>query len=205
MKSDISNRHRGDLGGRLTHGRAPARVTVSMSRETAISPTAQHLAWMLLNLLARQTDEVREIVLDIPSGVSCIPRLSPLVPTSGDLVLALSTGITRINTGMLRPQQARSKVSVRIGPSEPEDADFRLTTTASGWSGYVGQLTTDVLGYDGNPVGAYAAAALCAGEVFKFVRGMRPEAGSFAERLWLDTYNFRVSEHYATTPGLPSE
>jgi hypothetical protein len=94
---------------------------------------------------------------------------------------------------------------VRIGAGEPGDADFRLTTTAGGWSGYVGRLTTEVLGDDGNPVGAYVAAALCAGEVFKFVRGVRPEAGSFAESLWLDAYNFRVSEHYAATPSLPRE
>ncbi len=205
MKSDISDRHRGDLGGRLTSSRAPARVTVSMSREAALSPTAQHLAWMLLNLLARQTDEVREIALDIPRGVSCIPRLSPLVPSSGDLVAALGAGIARINPAVLRPQQARSTVSVRIGPGELGEADFRVTTTAGGWSGYVGQLTTDVLGDDGNPVGSYVAAALCAGEVFKFVRGMRPEAGSFAESLWVDAYNLRVSEHYVSTPGLPRE
>ena len=205
MKSDISDRHRGDLGGRLTGDRAPARVTVSMSREAALSPTAQHLAWMLINLLARQTDEVREIVLDVPRGVACIPRLGPLVPSFGELVAALGAGVTRINTSVLRPQLVRSTVSVRIGAGEPGDADLRLTTTAGGWSGYVGRLTTDVLGDDGNPVGAYVAAALCAGEVFKFVRGMRAEAGSFAERLWLDAYSFRVSEHYATTPSLPRE
>ncbi len=205
MKSDISDRHRGDLGGRLTGGRVPARVTVTMSREAALSPTAQHLAWMLLNLLARQTDEVSGIVLDVPGGVACAARLSPLIPPSRDLVEALGAGVASINPAVLRPQQARSTVSVRIGPGDPADADFRVTTSAGGWSGYVGRLPADVLGEDGNPVGAYVAAALCAGEVFKFVRGMRPGVGSFAESLWLDAYNFRVSERYAATPSLPRE
>lgn len=203
MKSDISDRHRGDLGGRLTQGRAPAKVTLSMSRDAARSPTAQHLAWMLLNLLARQTDEVVEIVLDVPRGVTCAPRLSPLVPPSGDLVEALGAGVASINPFVLHPQQARSTVSVRIGPGELVKADFEVATTADGWSGYIGQLPAGTLGEDGNPVGAYVAAALCAGEVFKFVRGMRPEVGSFAKSLWIDAYNFRVSEHYAATPSLP--
>src|ERR1051326_2553234 len=119
MKSDISDRHRGDLGGRLTIGRAPAKVTVSLSPDAALSPTVQHLAWMLLNLLARQTDEIQEIVLDIPEGVACTTRLSPLVFPSEDLVATLGAGVARVNPDVLRPQQARSTVSVRIGPGEP--------------------------------------------------------------------------------------
>lgn len=205
MKSNISNRHRGDLGGRLNHVGAPARVTVSLSRESARSPTAQHLTWMLLNLLTRQTEEVGEIVIDVPAGVPCAGPLSPLVPHAGDLAAALRAGVGLINPGTLNPRPARSTVSVRVGPGPLGTADFSLSTSAAGWSGYVGRRPADVLGEDGNPVGAYVAAALCAGEVFKFVRGVRPENGSFADRLWLNAYDFTVSESYEETPPLPRE
>lgn len=205
MKSEISNRHRGDLGGRLNHGKAPSRVTVSLSEEAADSPTAQHLTWMLLNLLARQTEEVGEIVIDVPAGVPCAGPLSPLIPASGDLAAALRAGVGLVHPDALNPRPARSTVSVRVGPGPLGTADFNLSTTAAGWSGYVGRHPADVLGKDGNPVGAYVAAALCAGEVFKFVRGVRPEHGSLADRLWLDAYSFTVSDRYAETPPLPRE
>src|SRR5215216_1038512 len=82
MKNDISNRHRGDLGGRFTDNRVPAKVSISMTEEVAQKPSAQHLTWMLLNLLARQSFEIREIELNIPAGVPIRGRLSPLVSQS---------------------------------------------------------------------------------------------------------------------------
>jgi len=58
-----------------------------------------------------------------------------------------------------------------VGPGTFGKADFALATTAYGWSGYVGQVLVDILGEVEHPVGAYMAASLCAGEIFKFIRG----------------------------------
>ena len=44
----ISNRHRGNLGGRLTDNHLPAKVSVLLDADTARHATAQHLTWMLL-------------------------------------------------------------------------------------------------------------------------------------------------------------
>lgn len=206
MKNDISNRHRGTLDGRFTDERLPAKITISMTREVAASRTAQHLTWMFVNLLARQTAEIQEINLNIPQGVSPIERLSPLIPETPDFISALREGIKQINPSVLTPHtQEHSHIGVRVGPGIEVEADFSLTTTANGWSGYVGQHPTDILGEDCNSIGAYAAASMCAAEIFKFVRGMRPDVGTFVDQLWFDVYRLQVSKDVPSTPALPSE
>jgi molybdopterin/thiamine biosynthesis adenylyltransferase len=198
----ISNRHRGNLGGRLTDSRLPAKVSVLVDADTARHPTAQHLTWMLLNLLARQTYEIREIELVLPGGIPAIQRLSPLISTTSDLKESLREGISRINPAVLVSEMTvASHVTVRIGPGALAEADFALATTAYGWSGYVGQVPVDLIGEDEHPVGAYVAASLCAGEIFKFIRGMRAEYGTFAHQLWVDAASLRVSSEAPASRG----
>lgn len=206
MKNDISNRHRGDLGGRFTDQRIPAKVSIAMTEEVARKPAAQHLAWMLLNLLARQSHEIREIELNIPARVPVIERLSPLVSQSNDLVGALVEGISQINPAVITKSEGTgTKISIRIGPGPIPEADFSLATSAAGWCGYVGQIPAEIMGESANPIGAYVAASLCAGEVFKFVRAMRETSGAYARRLWLDAYRLQVSEEARATPELPPD
>lgn len=201
----MGQRHSGDLGGRLSDARVLARVTVVLDEEYAGMPVAQHLAWMLVNLLARQSHEVRDIVLRVPADVPQVTRLSPLASGTLDLSGALRRGIARIHPEVIMPSAntggpARSHILVRIGPGplaveglKGDRPDFALATSAVGWSGYVGQAPAEILGPERHPIGAYVAAALCAGEVFKFVRAMRPDAGAFARCLWLDAYTLRIS------------
>lgn len=198
----ISKRHRGSLGGRLTDSRIPAKVTVVLDTDSAHSPIAQHLSWMLLNLLARQAYEIREIELVVPEGITPVKRLSPLISTNTDLRAALREGIAHINPEVLESKATvTSHVAVRVGPGPLGEADFALATTAYGWSGYVGRVPVDILGGDVHPLGAYVAASLCAGEIFKFIRGMRSEAGAFAQRIWLDAASLRVSSEAPSSPG----
>src|SRR5690349_3287347 len=103
----IALRHRGNLGGRLTDDRIPARVTIALTVEVAHHATAQHLLWMLANLLARQTVEIQEIRLDIPPGVPVAAALSPFfAPVSdgntdsqhvGDLLECVRSGISALH------------------------------------------------------------------------------------------------------------
>ncbi|MDP9474310.1 MAG: ThiF family adenylyltransferase [Actinomycetota bacterium] len=206
MRSELSNRHRGDLGGRLSGGRALARVVVRVGQGAATTPAGQHLAWMLVNLLARQDDEIREIELDVPDGVEPVGRLSPLVPPGSDLKESLARGVEEVNPGVLVPKRgSRTRVSVLVGPGELEDANFSVAVSAVGWSGYVGRLPAEIIGDDPNPIGPYVAACLGAGEVFKHVRAVRPDAGGFVERMWLDAYEMRVREEPAPGPRLPTQ
>ena len=206
MRNELSNRHRGDLRGRLVGGRAPARVVVRVGRRAAATPAGQHLAWMLLNLLARQDDEIQEIELEVPEGVEPVGRLSPLVPVGSDLKESLARGIEEVNPGKLVPKgDAKTRVFVLVGPGELEEADFSVAVSAVGWSGYVGRVPAEAIGDDANPIGPYVAACLCAGEVFKHIRAVRPDAGGFAEGMWLDAYELRVTKEPAPGPRLPSE
>lgn len=206
MKNNISSRHRGDLGGRFQDTKLPAKVIISMSYEASKKPIAQHLAWMLLNLLARQSAEIQEIELNIPTGIVPIKRLSPLISREDDLIEGLREGINKINPEALLPKEnACSVVSIRIGPGTLLEADFSLVTSADGWSSYVGQESTEILGDGANPIGSYIAAALSTAEVFKFVRSMREDAGKYARRLWFDAYHFQLVDNPVATPKLSSE
>src|SRR5260370_34904894 len=79
MLNELSVRHRGDLGGRLTDVRLPAKVIVAGSPKAANTATGQHLTWMLLNLLARQTTEIAQIELSIPRAVEQLANLNAMV------------------------------------------------------------------------------------------------------------------------------
>lgn len=194
MNERISHRHRGNFGGRFTDTRLPAKVTVLLDGDVARFPVAQHLCWMLLNLLARQTAEIRELELMIPKGIPVVARLSPLISGTTDLSQALASGLARIHPEVLEAgPPVHSRVSVRIGPGPLGEAEYALATTAYGWSGYVGDEPAPFLGDDTHPIGAYVAASLCAGEIFKYVRGMRADAGTFARRTWLDAASLEIS------------
>src|SRR5690348_607961 len=101
MNESISNRHRGNLGGKFTDSRLPAKVTVIIADEVASNRPAQHLLWMLVNLLARQPDEIQEIELIVPKGVKPIERLSPLISVTTDLDLALQEGMNQLHPGVV--------------------------------------------------------------------------------------------------------
>lgn len=197
----VGNRHQDDLRGRFLDNRIPARVIVSVSAEAAPEATAQHITWMLLNLLARQPREVKEIILDIPHNILPIKHLGPLLLRNDDFYKAVREGVRRINPTVLdTSEDIRSTVCVRVGPGAVSEADFSIVTSADRWSGYVGQESTPILGTSQNPIGAYVAASLCAGEIFKFIRGMREDAGEYALRLWFDAYNLKIGTTPFETP-----
>ncbi len=194
MVSDMASRQRGDLGGRLSQGRAPARVTVRLDADVARTTCGQHLTWMLVNLLARQADEISALDLVVPPGIPVARPLSPFIQAGADMASALRVGIGHINPRVLQPAaNQRSHVSIRVGSGPLDEADLALATTAVGWMAYVGQEPVDIVGQDDNPIGAYLAACLAAGETFKYIRSMRPNAGAFAKRLWFDAFTLRLS------------
>lgn len=203
MSSELSARHRGNLNGRFSDQRVPAKVVIVATEEVVRTSGAQHLIWMLVNLLARQRHEVKHIELNIPHGIDAEKNLSPLIPKGNDFLEVLRSGIGKIHKEVLSPTASASTVSIRVGPGELLEANFALATTSSGWCSYVGQAPTEVLGEKFNPIGAYIAACLTAGEVFKFVRGMQPDAGEFINRVWFDSYNLSLVEQPSMTPDLP--
>jgi len=158
------------------------------------NPAAQHLIWMLVNLLVRQTVEIHEIQLEIAENIKPTDRLSPLVPSTDDFLSGLHAGIQQINRGVLvAKDDLKSTIFIRVGPGPLRRADFAIAVSSNGWSGGLSREPVTVLGRSSNPIGPYIAASLCAGEVFKFVRGMRPDAGEFVQQLWLDAGTLSIS------------
>lgn len=124
--------------------------------------------------------------------------------------MSLLLGVSTVNPTVTFPVTGphlpnKTEVFVRIGPGEMGSGDFVIATTASGWSGCVSRKEVDRLDNTNNPIGAYVGASLCAGEVFKFVRGMLPTAGEFAQYLWLDAYKLRVCEKPPVIQPLPEQ
>lgn len=207
-KVDIAQRHRGSLQGKLSgNQRLPAKVQLNVEAAVATRPAVQHLCWMLSNLLARQADEIAALQFAIPPGVRLATRLGPLVEQQDvDLVVALRGGVSRINPAVLgEGRNARSRVSIRIGPGALGDGDLVLATSAHGWAGYVGRQSTDIVGDEDNPIGSYIAACLTAAEVFKFVRGVRATDSTPAVSLWLDGTTFQISSAPSECVPLPAK
>lgn len=204
LNDEISNRHRGDLGGRLSRDNLPAKVIVVLDDWVASNETIQHLTWMLVNLLARQTDEVVSLEIRVSNAVPVMDRLGPLVPEGIGLRDALLTGIRRINPRVLTSSDNTvSTVSVRVGPGKLVEADYSIATTSTGWCGFVGQVPVTEISQDLNPIGAYIAASLSAAEVFKYIRSITPENVSLVDKLWFDAYRLELADQPLPGPKLP--
>ena len=202
---EIGRRHAGDLGGRLRDPGAGAKVTIAVSENVAHFPSTQHLVWMLVNLLARQPNEVREIVLSVPAKTRLATDVSPLVDRSDTLVDAFAAAARRINPTVFDPcVDAIAEVFVRVGPGEMDSAEFTIAASADRWSGYVGSTPVGLTDSP-NPVGAYVGASLVVGELFKDLRNVQPDETEFPKSLWLNAFTLELSETKTDSPDLWEE
>jgi len=202
-RNDLGDRQRDDLEGRLNHDRTPARVILTASRDVAATRTGQNLLWMLTNLLARQQDEVVSIEVCLPAGIPVHPGISPLLSPEGDFAELLGIGMRRINPQLGTITSGVTTVAIRVGPGSLPEADYGLYASAAGWSGYTGTHEAAWLPADENPVGAYVATALTAGEAFKFLRSVHPEYGVMTDATWFDAHGMAVVDGPRPGPQLP--
>lgn len=205
MSGKIGKRHVGDLGGRLLDPGVGARVTIAVSEDIARYASTQHLVWMLINLLARQPREVREIALDLSAETRLAKDVSPLVAGCDRLVEAFVTASVRINPKVFdTSEHAFADVFIRVGPGEMREADLAIAVSADRWSGYVGTEPA-VLTDSTNPIGAYVGASLVVGEIFKYVRKVQPEETEFPNSLWLNASTMELSETQTDSPDTWAE
>lgn len=202
MSGEIGQRHAGDLGGRLFDPGVGARVTIAVSKDVAHFPSTQHLVWMLVNLLARQPAEVREIVLDLPANTPLAIDASPLVDARDRLVEAFVAAARRINPSVFDScGDPRTNVFVRVGPGRMLEADLAIAVSADCWSGYVGSTAATVLTNSTNPIGAYIGASLATAEIFKFIRKVQLEEAEFPHSLWFNAFTLELSEAATESPA----
>lgn len=165
----VSDRHEGDLGGRLRafEDTLTAQVTVVVEGGVAHLPSTQHTAWMLLNLLARSEGIVDRIGLICPAGVPLSGPVIPLAPRDTHLRSALMAGAREIGTVPVELREVAGGV-LTVGPGEAPRDGYRVY--GEGWWGgiSVGAIFGD--GASPLPFGPYAAACFAAAEVFKAAR-----------------------------------
>ena len=126
----ISDRHEGDLGGRLEPF-AKARqvaVTVVAAPGTAHLAAAQHTAWMLVNLLARAVGIVTIVRVTCPPLVPVADRVIPLASRDLPLREALVAGgqaIGAVPVEAAGHPQAGDTVIITCGTHPDADAVAR--------------------------------------------------------------------------------
>lgn len=187
MKHEIdrlADRHlRPDPLGVLIEGAATkfGVVRVSISAAMASSRGGQHLAWMLVNLLARQFKVVREILLDVP-GVPTLDAVTPFgrKATLGESLLECVRLVSGQHVGA-RFDGSPALVDISLGIGDvPASGAEHWNLYADGWRYSIGTsgCTPSGAPSSGLAIGPYLCAAVAAGEVFKVFRGMKPGKGA---------------------------
>lgn len=190
---EISDRHL-----RAVDGLAPVSAKVEfrvriLSRSAVTTVAGQHLAICLVNLLCRMTDLVSAIDIDVPIAKTLVA--SPNAVPGHDLAEAMRSLVAWATgdeiTVDVTPGDRRADICLCIGDDvRAERGAISLHALADGWRAWVGtvdRLPKDPTAFTAtNPLGAFFAASILAGEVFKRTRGITRGRfiEEFAYSLW---------------------
>lgn len=186
------------------------RVLVTVAQSQASTPAGQHLAWMLVNQLARQFGVVAEIVLDAP--------IAPLLQDTAafgartDLLGTLEACVRLVagnHVGVSTALQDRDEFDLHVvvgAATEGDRASRTLCTYADGWRWYVGSgkhipaaIPSSSLNF-----GPYLAASFAGGEVFKSLRGMLPNKGEYISECFGSAWSMALAETWESLVDGPS-
>jgi hypothetical protein len=190
----VSNRHEGDLYGKLLPFDVSSKIHVSLeiAEENAHLVAVQHTAWMLLNILLRLQGIVDEVSLFCPHGVPVGGRIVPFAPDETTLRDALVRGASKLPFVRFTEGGARSEFVVHVGPVATAGA--RINVYGEAWwggifdGGEVPHGSGSVL-----PFGPYIGACLAAAEIFKLAR-MHTSAFSPTRRAFYSSWTYRSGE-----------
>jgi hypothetical protein len=192
----VSNRHEGDLGGKLcSFGEVrPLRVSIVIAPERAAESAIQHAAWMAVNLLCRFDRIIERVTLVCPPGVTLRGRVVPLAPRSFDLRAALLAGAESIGVvpAIEGPVDGQVLLFGSVAKSNLADS---LYVEGNGWCGGVSKAFTDPIAFGPAstlPFGPYMAACLAAGEIFRKAR-MRIEEYPSPDAVYYSAWTHHVS------------
>ncbi len=187
----ISDRHEGDLGGRLEpFAKAQhVAVTVVAAPGTAHLAATQHTAWMLVNLLARAVGIVTVVRVACPDLVPLTGRVVPLASRDLPLRDALVAGGQAIGAVPVEaadhPQAGDTVIITGGAHLDASQWPAARYATGRGWWGAVSSRPMAVDGPASSlPFGPYAAGSLAAAEVFLRARLPAGTYGSAATVGW---------------------
>ncbi|MEO3861872.1 hypothetical protein [Acrocarpospora sp. B8E8] len=206
----ISDRHEGDIGGRLE----PFGQVRSVAVAVVVAPCAahlaatQHTAWMLVNLLARAVGVVDTLQVVCPARVPLAGRIVPLAPRDLPLGDALVHGARAIGTAPVQHAAASAETDVVlvVGPGADGRNDkhvHRRFVTGHGWWGGVSDQPFPYAD-DATPLpyGPYVAAALAVGEIYlkaRLPQNVTQSTTAYGWDCWTQTLATQL------VPGAPTD
>jgi len=182
-------------------------VRVTVPAPIASTIAGQHMIWTLTNQLVRQDRLVESIALSVPEtrlldGV--VPYAKP--GSLGESLLAWAKEAVgdRVRVELDIAADKRADVEITVGNEGARfAADRRLSIFADGWNIYAGPLGSapSVIPRDNNPLGPAFAGCLAAAEVFKHLRGINPERGSFVDQLAYSLLDLQTRSGWEDLPS----
>lgn len=161
------------------------RVLVTVTQEAAATTAGQHLAWMLVNQLARQFDVVADITLRVPDlpllgNTAAFGAKNSFRETLAECVRLVADKHVGVSVQFEDKDQFDAHIVVG-GSSDRKRAGRTWCAYADGWRWHVGSgaHVPQVTPSSNLSFGPYMAACFVAGEVFKSFRRMRPDKGEF--------------------------
>lgn len=187
------------------------RVLVTVTQTLAGTPAGQHLAWMLVNQLARQFGVVAEIALDIANA----PLLENTAAfgtkdTLRDTLEECVRLVAGKHVGVLAKFEDtyRFDLHIVVGVSNGRElANQTLCVYADGWRWYVGngKNIPTLTPLSSLSFGPYMAASFAAGEVYKNLRKILPNKGSYVTECFGSAWTMSLGEGWDSLvdgPGL---
>jgi hypothetical protein len=172
-------------------------IDVDVDLDVATGYGTQRLIWLLATLLVRSTTSIIEVVGIDLADTPLLDLVDPSAPAgSPSLVENLRATVPAFGPFAVPIVDANQVVKADLvltlgtaGGARP-DAEI-LYVAADGWTGAVSPNSADVCGLDtahANPFGAYLAACLAAGEVYKRARFRNYDAQAVAMNAWTLTH-----------------
>ena len=189
-----------DLEGKFSdHVPKKSRLGIKISKEAAACREGQLLLWMTCNLACRLKDVVGEVEVCVPPDIQIsIPRYMPFGASISNLKTGLSDAMNlcaRECNVVFAKDDLRPCVdaAILVGSNTTTRATAGMikNVACDGWLAYVGDnadLSNVPHSDSNNPFGAFAAACLAIGEVFKFTSGLKPDSGIMMDKMCFSTY-----------------
>lgn len=207
---NLGNRHlRSDLNNKLGAIDLGKRHVVRLNATAPVAATVggQHTLWLLANLLARQFSVIQEIEICLPkvplqTGIALFGAEENLPTTIARTVELVAGSTMRVRLTEDPSVEVNAEIIVGL-PKRLAKAPFRVGVLGSGWNLFVGDsdCVPDIVPADRNPFGPYFAACIAAGEIFKWLRGLRENRGHYIKSLNLSLWDYA---QYGTWTELPS-
>ena len=193
-----------------------SRVGIKISKETAMCREGQLLLWMTCNLICRLKGMIGEVEICVPPDIQIsMPRYMPFEFSHMNLKASLSDvlGNCARNCNIVFSRddlQSDLDAVILVGSNTATHAktEFTKNVACDGWLAYIGDgrvLCNLPHSDSNNPFGAFAAACIVVGEVFKFAGKIKPDMADMIDSLCFSVYDLKChlkSWEYVENPPM---